>query len=166
MIRIDDRDLRRAMNHLAKAFRAEGVSKHIKRDVSKRLRSIMAPMVAERKARVLALPSQGRSSPSMRQAIARKIAANTRWSGRNTGVSIVQRARGMPRDFQYAGRVFNREGGWHPQNLGGEVVTQQIEPANWFDGAATDDYPMVRNEIIQAINDVAGTMADEIRRIR
>jgi hypothetical protein len=166
MIRIDDRDLRRAMNHLGRAFRAEGVSKDIKRSVSKRLRSILAPMVAERKARVLALPSQGKSKTSMRQAIARKISANTRWSGRNTGVSIVQRARGMPRDFQYAGRAFNRESGWHPQNLGGTVTTQRMEPTDWFDGASSTDYPMVRQEIIQALDEVAGKMANEIRRIR
>lgn len=167
-IRIDDDDLRRAMGHLGRALRAPGVNRKIKRQVSARLRKIMKPMVQERKSRVLALPSKGHTQPggSMRQAIARKVAANTRWTGRDSGVSIVQRARGMPRDFQYAGRAFNREEGWNPQTLGGEIENQQVRPAAWFDGAATGDAPRVRQEIIGALDEVAGTLADEIRRIR
>lgn len=164
MIRIDDSDLRRAMNHLARAMSAEGVNKKIKRQVGANLRKLMKPMVAERQRRVLALPSK--SNTGMRAAIARQTRAAVRWKGRNTGISIIQRARGMPRDFQYAGRMFNREEGWNPTNLGGETEHQQMSPASWFDGAADDDAPRVRREIIGALDEVAGSLADEIRRIR
>lgn len=167
MIRIDDRDLRRVMNSLGRAFRADKTSRRIKTETSKRLRAAMAPMVAERKARVLALPSKGgaRRGGSMRAAVARKVQGATRWGGRDVGVSIIQRARGMPRDFQYAGRMFNRTEGWNPKNLAGETETQTMRPAKWFDDAAMDDYPMVRDQIVEALESAAATMADEIRRI-
>jgi hypothetical protein len=168
MIRMDDRDLRRAMNHLAKAFKADKANKVIKRETSKRLRKALAPMVADRKARVLALPSRGGPRPggSMRQAVARKTVGATRWTGKNTGVSIIQRARGMPRDFQYAGRMFNRAEGWHPQNLAGEVETQIMTPSRWFDDAAAADKPKVRQELMEALAFAADKMADDIRRVR
>lgn len=167
MIRIDDSDLRRAMMHLGKAMRAEGVSKKIKRDTSKRLRMIMRPMVDKRKAAVLRLPSGGHSGEQMRQAIAKQIRAATRWSGKSGGVSVIQRARGMPRNFDMAGRAFNRAEGWHPQNLGGETVHQQVTPVQWFDSENdAAERRVIRQQIIRALDETAGSLADEIRRIR
>lgn len=167
MLRIDDSDLRRAMQHLARAMRAEGVNKHIKRDVSKKLRGLMRPLVEKRRAAVLRLPSKGHSGQGMRHAIAQKVVAATRWSGKSGGVSIIQRARGMPRDFQMAGRAFNRAEGWNPQNLAGEEEHQQMTPIEWFDSQADpSEARMVRHQVVQALDEVAGTLADEIRRIR
>lgn len=166
MFEIDDSDLRQAMLHLARAMRQPGVDKRIKRTVSAKLRKIAKPMAEERKRRVLALPSKGHSGVSMRHAVARQTRVATRWSGKDAGISVVQRARGMPRDFAYAGRAFNRESGWNPTTLGGEVEHQQMRPASWFDGAAEMDRPVVRREIIGALDEVAGTMAEDIRRIR
>ena len=165
MIEIRDRDIQDAMRVLGRAFRADKTNRVLKRELMKRLRTVMRPMVEERKARVLALPSKGHSQPggSMRQAVARKVAANTRWSGDRAGLSIVQRARGMPRDFQYAGRMFNREEGWNPTNLGGVSETQVMRPADWFDGASDGDYPAVRHEVVQAIAEAADSIARDIR---
>jgi hypothetical protein len=124
-------------------------------------------MVLKRRAAVRALPSKGHSGQNMRQAIARSIRAATRWSGKSGGVSVIQRGRGMPRDFRYAGRAFNREEGWNPTNLAGEVETQKVRPAEWFDSAAdVAEAKLARRQIIEALDDVAGTLADEIRRIR
>lgn len=167
MIRIDDSDLRRAMQHLARAMSAEGVSKSIKRNTSKRLRTIMKPMVEKRKTAVLRLPSSGHSGASMRQAIAKQTRAATRWKGKSGGVSIIQRARGMPRGFNMAGRAFNRPQGWNPQSLGGETVHQQMTPVLWFDAESDNsERRQVRQHIVEALNETAGTLADEIRRIR
>ena len=167
MITINDRDMRRAMNALGRAFRADKMNRRIKTEVSKKLRAAMRPMVEERKARVLSLPSRGgsRVGGSARSAVAKKVSGATRWSGRDTGVSIVQRARGMPRDFQYVGRMFNRTEGWQPQNLAGESTTQVMRPSGWFDDASATDAVKVRGEIVEALEEVAGTMAAEIRRI-
>ena len=168
VIRIDDSDLRAAMRHLGRAMNAEGVSRSIKRQTSARLRKIMKPMVDKRRQAVLRLPSSGGSHGAvMRQAIARQTRAATRWSGKSGGVTIVQRARGMPRGFNMAGRAFNRAEGWHPKNLGGEVEHQQMTPVEWFDAQAdVQEARIVRHEIIEALDSAAGTLADEIRRIR
>ncbi len=164
------------MTHLARAMSAEGVNKSIKRDVSKRLRLLMKPLVAKRRAAVLRLPSSGRSTNkayaaghavSMRQAIAQKTVAATRWSGKSGGVSIIQRARGMPRGFQMAGRMFNRVEGWSPQSLNGESFHQDMQPVEWFDSQQdVAETRMIRHQVIQALDETAGTLADEIRRIR
>jgi hypothetical protein len=165
MIRIDDSDLRRAMQHLARQMRAEGVSKHIKRTTSKRLRGLMSPLVEKRRAAVLRLPSS--TNTGMRSAIAKQVRAATRWSGKSGGVSVIQRARGMPRDFQFAGRAFNRAEGWNPTSLGGETVHQQVTPVAWFDSASdAAERRVVRQQVVEALNETAATLAGEIRRIR
>lgn len=166
MIEMDDKDIRRAMASLSRAMRSDGVNKQIKRDVSKRLRMIMRPMVEKRKAAVHRLPSKGHEGAGMRDAIARQTRAATRWSGKSGGVSIIQRARGMPRGFNMAGRMFNRAQGWNPSTLGGERVHQQIRPVEWFDSVAqASETKMARQEIVRALEDTAGRLASEIRRI-
>lgn len=166
MIRIDDTDLKAAMNHLARAFAKASDGKVMKRALSKQLRGLMKPLLDSRKAAVLRLPSKGHAGPSMRQAIAKQTRAATRFSGKNTGISIIQRGRSMPRDFNMAGRAFNREEGWYPQNLGGVQEHQQIRPAQWFDDQIKSDRALVRREIIKAIGEASDKMADDIRRIR
>lgn len=172
-IQIDDSDMRAAFQHLGRAFKKSADGKTLKRETSKRLRRILKPLVDERKAAVRALPSQGHAihitgenGESMRQAVARSIRASTRWSGKGAGVSIIQRARAMPRSFNMAGRMFNREEGWNPTAIGGVRVHQQIRPALWFDKQVKTDRPRVRREVEQAIGDLSDKMADDIRRIR
>jgi hypothetical protein len=163
---IDYDDMRKAMNHLARVFAKAENGKQLKRELSKRLREILKPLVDQRRAAVLALPSKGHAGPSMRQAIARQTRAATRWRGKNTGVSVIQRARSMPRSFNMAGRAFNREMGWTPTTLGGIKEHQQMRPANWFDGKVKEDRPLARRQIEKAIGDASDKMADEIRRYR
>lgn len=166
MIEMDDKDIRRAMKALGRTMNSSNAGKQIKRDISKRLRTIMRPMVEKRKAAVLRLPSKGHSGPGMRQAIAKQIKAQTRWSGDSGGVSISQRARGMPRNFNMAGRVFNRPEGWNPTSLGGEVEHQQVKPVQWFDALAEKgDTANARHEVVAALEDAAGRLATEIGRI-
>jgi hypothetical protein len=103
----------------------------------------------------------------MRAAVAKKVVAATRWSGKSGGVSVIQRARGLPRNFQMAGRAFNRASGWDPQNLAGETMHQEMTPVEWFDAEADNsERRIVRQQVIQALDEVAGTLANEIRRIR
>ncbi len=167
MLRIDDSDLRRAMNHLARAMSELETGKKMKREVSGRLRKLMRPMVEKRKTAVLRLPSTGHPGSSMRQAVARQTKGATRWSGKRGGVSIIQRARGMPREFNMAGRAFNRTEGWNPQNLAGETAHQQMTPTQWFDSQAdVAEARQIRHQVIEALDDVAGSIANEIRRIR
>lgn len=158
-----DSDIKEKMAHLKRAMAEGADGKVLKRELSKRLRGIMNPLVMEQRARVLRLPSKGHKGPSMRQAIARQTKAATRWSGKSMGVQVIQRARSMPRNFDYAGRAFNREQGWNPQTLGGETVHQEIRPAQWFDGPTTGKRPQVGREVHAALEQAAAKIASRAR---
>jgi hypothetical protein len=153
-----DTDLKEKMGKLKRAMAAAENGKDIKREIAKELRALMNPLVAEQRARVLRLPSKGGHTQSMRQAVARQTKAATRWGGNNMGVSVIQRARAMPRNFQMAGRMFNREEGWNPQTLGGETVHQQVRPTQWFDQPTTG----VRGEASHKMHQALDRAADKI----
>lgn len=165
MIEIDDRDIRRAMQLLGKTLASSKTGKVVKRELSKKLRGLAQPLVEKRKSAVRKIRSKGHEGPSLRQAIAKQTKAATRWSGNSAGLSIAQKARGMPRGFDQAGRAFNRAEGWNPTSLGGEVHHQEVRPVEWFDSTNAADGPKVRQEVVEALEEVAGTLAGEIRRI-
>lgn len=160
-----DSDLPEALQAIARAVGSEADGRKLKRELAKRIRGVMEPARQKVIARLLALPSQGRSGISMRQAIARQTRASVRFKGRDTGVSLVQRARGMPRDFQYAGRAFNRPEGWNVTTLGGAQVVQQMRPVEWFDQPIQDFVPTeARMEVWLALEDTARRIARETDR--
>lgn len=155
-----DTDLKEKMIHLRKAMAEATDGKVIKRELAKELRGLLNPLVAKQRAAVMRLPSRGGShGQSMRAAIARQTKAATRWSGDNIGVQVIQRARSMPRGFQFAGRAFNRAEGWNPQTLGGETIHQQIRPAQWFDGQTTGVRAETTRQVHEALNRAATKMA-------
>lgn len=164
MIEMDDKDIRAAMQALGRALSSDKVGKQIKRELSKQLRGMVQPMVEKRRMAVLRLASKGGHPQSMRQAIAKQIKGTTRWSGDRAGVSIVQRARSMPRGFTQAGRAFNRAEGWNPTNLGGEIEHQQIRPTEWFDKTNVHDAHDARQGIVDALEAAAAKLAATIRR--
>lgn len=163
---LDDKDIRRVMHAMGRVMNGDAVGKKIKRETSKRLREIMGPMVEKRKSAAMRLSSKGHAGASMRAAVARQTKGQARWSGQSGGVSITQRARGMPRDFRMAGRMFNRAEGWNPTTLGGEKVHQEIRPVEWFDSQVTSgDTKRARQEIVQALEATAARLSSEIRSI-
>lgn len=162
MIELDS-DISKKMVKLKRAMAEGAGGKTLKRELSKRLRGIMQPLANEQKLRVLRLPSKGHVGPSMRQAVARQTKAATRWSGRQAGIQIIQRARSMPRGFNMAGRMFNRADGWNPRSLGGEVLHQQVRPAGWFDEPVGRESPQVRQQIVAALDETADRLASKIR---
>lgn len=152
-------DLKEKMVKLKKAMAEAENGKVIKREIAKELRGLLNPLVARQRAAVLRLPSKGGHSQSMRQAIARQTKAATKWGGDNVGVQVIQRARSMPRGFQYAGRAFNRAEGWNPSTLGGETVHQQIRPAQWFDSETAGERSEVGQKVHHALDAAAAKMA-------
>jgi hypothetical protein len=158
-----DTDLEKKMVALKKAMAEASNGKDVKRELAKELRGLMNPIVAQQRAKVLRLPSRGTAhGQSMRQAIARQTKAATRWGGKNVGVQVIQRARAMPRGFDYAGRAFNREGGWHPTSLGGETLHQQIRPAQWFDSETKGKRDEVGRKVHHALDVAAAKIASSI----
>lgn len=157
-----ENDLGKVMRTMGRAFRQADDGKLLKRELSQRIRKLGQPLAEQQRARVRSLPSRGHQGQSMRQAIARQTKVSTRWGGRNAGVSIIQRARSMPRGFNMAGRMFNR-GEWHPTTLAGEMVTQHATPASWFDQPVLDARPLIGHEVRQAIEDTAAKIARSAR---
>lgn len=165
MIELDDRTFRDALQAIARAMAKESDGKSLKRDLAKNLRGVVEPLRAKVIAKLMSLPSQGHPGAGMREAIARQTRAGVRFTGRQTGVNLVQRARGMPRNFQYAGRAFNREEGWNVTSLGGEQLVQQMQPAQWFDGPIEDDAPgEARRAITGALEDMADRIARDVHK--
>jgi hypothetical protein len=72
----------------------------------------------------------------------------------------------MPREFRFAGRMFNRAQGWNPQSLGGIQRHQQVTPSGWFDGPMKQDRLVARREITEALEETAATLARDIGRTR
>lgn len=157
-----DSDIKEKMSILKRAMAEAADGKVLKRELAKQLRDIMNPLVAEQRRKVLSLPSRGGHPDSMRQAVARQTKAATRWSGKSMGVQIIQRARSMPRNFQMAGRMFNRQEGWNPTTLGGETVHQQIRPAQWFDGPTDGQRPEVAQKVHRALEATAAKIASSV----
>lgn len=160
-----DSDIKEKMALIKKAMAEGATGRTLKRELSKELRGLMNPLVAEQRRKVLSLPSKGGHTQSMRQAIARQTKAQTRWSGRNMGVNIVQRARSMPRGFNMAGRMFNRDEGWNPTTLGGETVHQQIRPSGWFDDVTAGQRPEVGRKVHAALEATADRIASSVRSV-
>lgn len=157
-------DIKDAMMALKRAMAAGAGGRTLKRELSKRLRGIMNPLVQEQRSRVLRLPSKGTTQGrSLRQAVAQQTKAATRWSGRNAGVQVIQRARSMPRGFNMAGRMLNREEGWNPTTLGGETRHQEMKPSGWFDEPTAGVRPEIGREVMAALEDTAAKLAQEAR---
>lgn len=162
MIELDS-DIKEKMQGLKRAMAAGADGKILKRELSKELRGLLNGLVTKQRSKILSLPSKGHTGPSVRQAVARQLKAATRWSGQNTGISVIQRARGMPRDFRMAGRMFNREEGWNPTSLGGEQRHQEVSPAQWFDGPTEGVRPEVTRELHRALDRTAAKIAQKAR---
>lgn len=145
---------RSGLQQIARALKAEEDGKRLKRELAKNLRTVMEPIRQQMLARLMRV-----GSGEMSQAIARSVRPGVRFSGRNTGVSLVQRARGMPRNFPYAGRAFNRVEGWHPKNLGGVTIHQVATPVQWFDEPTKGAQVEARLAVIEAVEDMSRRLA-------
>lgn len=153
-----------ALKDLGRAVAAEADGKTLKRELAKRLRGIMDPLKSEVVRRLMATGGGGHPGQSMRQAVAKQVRAGVRFSGRNTGVNLVQRARGMPREFPYAGRAMNRDEGWKPRTLGGATAQQYATPAGWFDEPTKDTRADAQRQVKAAMDDMARRLAARAQR--
>lgn len=165
MIELSVDQQRNGLKLLAKAMAEESDGKALKQDLAKRLRTIMNPLRLQVIARLMSTGG-GKPHPgeSLRQAVAKQTRAGVRFSGRNVGVNIVQRARGMPRNFPYAGNAMNSVDGWNPTTLGGIQVHQQVRPVEWFDQPARGSEDEARRKVQAAMEDMATRLANRTRK--
>lgn len=135
MIELSTDQQRDGLRALGRAFAAESDGKQLKKELAAELRKVVEPIKDRQVRQILAVRSSGHRGAGIRQAIARQTRAGVRFGGRDVGVNIIQRTRGMPRNFRFAGRAMNRAQGWSPQSLGGVVRQQFARPTGWFDDA-------------------------------
>lgn len=159
MIKLSIEEQRSGLQAIGRALARESDGKALKRDLAKNLRKVMEPIKAQVVGRLLSVSSSGHPGESMRQAIAKQTRAGVRFSGRNTGVNLIQRGKGMPRGFRYAGRAFNRPDGWTPTALGGVQVHQQATPTEWFDQPTKQSTEKARQAVTDAMEDMARRLA-------
>lgn len=164
MIELSIDQQRQGLTALSKAIAEESDGKALKRDFAKRLREVIQPIRAQVIRRLMQTGGSSHPGPGMREAIARQVRAGVRFSGRDTGVNLVQRARGMPRGFNMAGRAFNRAEGWTPTALGGVQVHQLATPTEWFDQPTKDSVDEARRAAAEVMEDMARRLAERARR--
>lgn len=153
---------------LARAMRQEADGKRLRRDMVRNLRVAVNPAVAEVRAAVRALPSEGgpRDGAALRQTVAQKVRPQVRLSGRSPGVSIKAKKTGMPRGFKNAPKRLNSKGGWRHPVFGSRsiFVHQTVSRPGWFDDTLRRRRDRYREAVSNAVVDMARRLASRGNR--
>lgn len=154
-----------ALRSLNRSLKNEADGKVLRRDLSKNMRGAVEPVVSEIKAGVMAVGHGGMATQGepLRPAVAKKIKAEARLTGKQTGARI--RARKVKvRGFENAPKRLNQTKGWrHPVFGGGAWVTQMGNP-NYWDDPIDDKKDEYREAVIEAMDDMAGRIVSNVRR--
>lgn len=148
----------RALKRVAMALRQEADGKQLHRDLGKSIRKALAPAADEARAGIRSMPSAGLpvEGGGLRQAIARRVRAQAKMSGRLPGARVRVTKRGMPRGFELAARRTNRRKGWrHPVFGDTDRWAQQIGKPGWFDDPMRRGRPRYRAAVLAAMNESA-----------
>lgn len=147
---VQDRQLRELARHL----KSLEDGKKLRRDLAKRLRVAVKPVVVQAKAAIKSMPSKGRGSgPSMRAAIAKRVSAQSRIStGRTAGVKIVARKPAL-RGFANAPQRFNRKNFRHPVFGDTDQWVTQAGKQGWFDDTIAKNRLRFRLAVMGAMED-------------
>lgn len=156
-----------SMAALSRAMRAEENGKELRKDLTRNLKEILAPLVAQARGAATGMPSAGlaHDGEPLRSAIARRIVSEVRLSGRSTGVRIKAKRRGMPRGFEHAPKRTNARGGWRRPVWGNQdhwII--QIGVPNWFDNVMRDARPDAREKCMAAMEDTARRIRARVNR--
>jgi hypothetical protein len=144
------------------ALKYEEDGARLRRALTKELRTAVAPAVAEAKGRVMAMGTAGlpHAGEPLRAAVARRVTAQARLTGRSAGVRVRASKKGMPRGFANAPKRLNAAGGWrHPVFGDADRWVDQTGAPGWFD----DPLRARRAEYRQAVERAVKDMADRIR---
>lgn len=138
------------------ALRAEEDGKKLRRDLARDMRGALKPAVAEAKASIMGMSTAGLSmAPALRPAIARRIRAEVRLSGRSTGARV--KAKKLSEDvrgFRNAPKLTNRAGWRHPL-WGGDTWVNQVGKLNWFDDPMQHHVREYRRAVMGAMEAMA-----------
>jgi CubicO group peptidase (beta-lactamase class C family) len=150
------------LEDIGTALRYEQDGMKIRRQIAAELRKAVEPAIADAKGRITAMHSTGlaHKGEPLRTAIASKVKAQARLSGKASGVRVRVATTPDLRGFRLAPRRANRRGGWrHPVYGNRDRWVHQTGAIGWFDDAMhanPDRYVAALQQVIE----------DAARRIR
>jgi hypothetical protein len=154
------------LEDIGTALRYEQDGTKIRRQIAAELRQAVEPAIDDAKSRILAMHSTGlaHKGEPLRAAIASKIVAQARLSGRASGVRVRVKATPDLRGFKTAPRRTNRARGWRhpvppprlPKGVEGPLKppqwVHQTGAIGWFDNAMhanPDQYVAAVRKVIE-----------------
>lgn len=144
------------LDAIVAALRAEADGKALRRELARDMRTALRPAVADAKASILGMSSAGLSTaPALRPAVAKRIGAQVRLSGRSTGARV--KARKLPetvRGFRNAPKLLNRAKWRHPGFGGDDWYDQEGKPG-WFDDPMRRHGAKYREAVLGAMENMA-----------
>ena len=151
-VEVDQGDLRK----LVRALNREADGKELRRDLVEGLKTAVEPFAQLARSSILSMSSSGRYQvePGLRESIASQIAVEAKTGGRNAGVSVIARKRGMPRGFRNAPKLTNRRT-WRHRVFGMDVWVNQRGKPGWFDDTLKRADPAAERAAKQAMDNVA-----------
>lgn len=167
---VDADDIRKA----AETLDREQNGLQLRRELAANLRDAVRPAVDAARGAILSMSDHGLAAEGepLRAAIASKIRAKARLTGRGAGVRVSVPKKGMPRGFANAPKRTNSAKGWRhpvppprlPDGVQGPlrppVWVHQIGKPGWFD----DTLRRHRKEYRQAVKRAVDSAAQRISR--
>lgn len=146
---------------LGKRLKAEEDGKALRRDLIRHMKVPLKPAVAEIKAGVMGMRSRGNPADgqSLRKAVARRITAEVKLSGKRAGVRVRGRKTPAVRGFQNAPQRINRAKGWRHLVFGREPWVGQVGKPGFFDDPLSGRKEEFRRAVRQAMEDTAARIA-------
>lgn len=147
---------------VAKALAAEADGKKLRRQMSRNMRAALDPAVADARAGIQGMPSTTGGSPGLRQEIAKRIKAEARLTGRQTGARVKARQTPNLRGFRHAPKRTQSRKGWRRPVFGNRNAwVRQEGRRGWFDDAMTKRRREYRAAVKKAVDDMAKRIASK-----
>jgi hypothetical protein len=156
VIELDLSGPERRLRDLNRALKSEENGRQLRRELTRNLRSALAPVRQEARHAIRSLRSRGHRGRSIRTAIAQRLQIKASASGRSAGARIIARTVTL-RGFIHAPRRFNAPNFTHPVPFSDDVT--QVGKPGWFDDTVQRGRPRYRKAVIDAMDHTASRIA-------
>ena len=153
----------RAVQRVAKALRAEGDGKALRKELIADLKDAVEPGVSAVQGKLRAMPhrSGAAGSPPLGSYLAARVRPSVRLTGRSTGVSVRIGQTPKLRGFKMAARRLNRKSWLYPVFADTETwVTQESRVPGYFDETLAADRGKYRAAVLGALEKMARRIAE------
>lgn len=154
------------LTHLARILKEEEDGKKLRRELAASLRKASEPVRDAARSAILSMESGGlpHEGEPLRQAIADRVVAEARLSGRSTGATV--KAKRLKTGFIHAPRRTNAPKFRHPvfkrttaAGVEINVWVEQVGKPRWFDDEMDKNRQRWREGVLEAMNSMAERIA-------